>query len=147
MEIIFKDDTNNLFGSTKALGIGKRKPNLIYGKKLRELRENAGYTIEQLANKFKMKTFDLERLEDQKQTLTDKIYEKYKKEFNVEKEYFFDLDLETLILSVEGYTLKSFETGEECKKVFSNIMKKYFKAVKEGKSYIEIDFSDLSKYE
>lgn len=140
MEVIFKEAKGNLFGSTKVIGIGKRQPKLIYGQKAKELRENAGLTIDELASKFKMKPFDIERLEEQKQSLTDKIYEKYHKEFNVEKEYFFDLDLETLILSGEGHILKSFETSEECRKAYNDIMEDYFNAVANKDKYIVVEF-------
>lgn len=140
MEIIFKDEKNTLFGSTKLLGIGKRQPKLIYGEQAKKLREDAGLSIEELASEFKMKPFDLGRLEEQKQALTDKVYEKYKKKFNVEKDYFFDLDLETLILSAEGHILKSFETGEECRKAFETVQDMYFEALQKGKNYIFIKF-------
>lgn len=142
MEIIIKDENGTLFGSTKIIGIGKRQPNLIYGEKAKELREKAGLTIDELASEFKMKSFDLERLEEQKQSLTDKVFEKYKKKFNVEKEYFFDLDLETLILSGEGHILKSFNTSEECKKAFNKIMEEYFKALDTGINCLVIDDFD-----
>lgn len=145
MEIIFKEEKKRLFGSTKIIGIGKRQPKLIYGEQMKKLREEAGFTIEELASKFKMKTFDLERLEEQKQTLTDKIFEKYKKEFNVDKEYFFDLDLETLILSSEGHILKSFNTSDECKKVYEEIMNDYFNSYKDGKTSIEVDFEKIGR--
>lgn len=143
MEIIFKDEKNTLFGSTKLLGIGKRQPKLIYGEQSKKLRENAGLSIEELANEFKMKPFDLGRLEDQEQSLTDKVFEKYKKKFNVEKEYFFDLDLETLILSAEGHILKSFETGEECREAFDYIQEQYHKALELNIDKLVIDFSNF----
>ena len=66
--------------------------------------------------------------------------------FDVNKDYFFDLDLETLILSSEGHILKSFETSEECSNVFKKVMDEYYKALENGKSFIRIDFNDLSKY-
>lgn len=141
MEIIYKEENGTLFGSTKALGIGKRKPELIYGTKAKELREKAGLSIEELAIEFKMKPFDLERLEDQKQSLTDKVYEKYKNKFNVEKEYFFDLDLETLILTAEGHVIKSFETGKECREYFDSIMEDYIVALKDNLTFIVVDFT------
>lgn len=141
MEIIFKEQNGTLNGSTRMLGIGKRQPNLIYGIKAKELREKAGLTIEELASEFKMKPFDLERLEEQKQELSNKIYEKYKNKFNVEKEYFFDLELKTLILIAEGHVVKSFSTEEECEKYYAKVMDKYYDALHNGKNYIEIDFS------
>ncbi len=139
MEIIYKEENGTLFGSTKALGIGKRRPELIYGTKAKELRENAGLTIEELATEFKMKPFDLERLEEQKQSLTDKVYEKYKNKFNVEKEYFFDLDLETLILTAEGHIIKSFKTGKECREYYNEVMETYFEALDTGIDKLIID--------
>lgn len=140
MEIIFKEENGKLFGSTKIIGIGKRQPKLIYGEQAKKLREEANLTIEDLAKEFKMNAFDLQRLEEQKQSLTDKVYNKYKKKFNVEKEYFFDLDLETLILSGEGHILKSFETSEQCKKIYDNIIEQYMEAYKQGKTSIEVIF-------
>lgn len=145
MEIIFKEENKKLFGSTKIIGIGKRQPKLIYGEQMKKLREKENLTIEELAKELKMNAFDLQRLEDQKQTLTDKIYEKYKKKFNVDKEYFFDLDLETLILSGESHVLKSFETSEECKKVFNEIMHDYFEAIINGHPSLVIDFSNIGR--
>ena len=139
MEIIYKEENGTLFGSTKALGIGKRRPELIYGTKAKELRKNAGLTIEELATEFKMKPFDLERLEAQKQSLTDKVYEKYKNKFNVEKEYFFDLDLETLILTAEGHIIKSFKTGKECREYYNEVMETYFEALDTGIDKLIID--------
>lgn len=145
MEIIFKEEKKRLFGSTKIIGIGKRQPKLIYGEQMKKLREEAGFTIEELATKFRMKPFDIERLEEQKQSLTDKIYEKYKKEFNVEREFFFDLDLETLILNGEGHILKSFNTSDECKKIYEEIMNDYFEAVKNNRPALVVDFSNIER--
>lgn len=141
MEIIFKEENGKLFGSTKIIGVGKRQPKLIYGEQAKKLREEANLSIEDLAKEFKMTAFDLQRLEEQKQSLTDKVYNKYKKKFNIEKEYFFDLDLETLILSGEGHILKSFETSEECKKEYDNIIEQYMEAYKQGKTSIEVIFN------
>ena len=145
MKIIFKEENGKLFGSTNVIGIGKRQPKLIYGEQMKKLREEAGFTIDELATKFRMKPFDIERLEEQKQTLTDKIYEKYKKEFNVEREYFFDLDLETLILNGEGHILKSFNSSDECKKVYEEIMNDYFDAVKNNRPALVVDFSKIER--
>lgn len=145
MEIIYKEENEKLFGSTKFLGIGKRKPNLIYGIKAKELREKSKLTIEELARKFKMKPFEIERIENQKQPLTEKIFNKYIEEFGINKEYFFDLDLETLILNSEGHVLKSFETSIECKKVFNKIMDNYFEAVKNNKTNIEVNFANIER--
>ena len=92
-----------------------------------------------------MSEFDLQRLEEQKQTLTDKVYEKYKKKFNVEKEYFFDLDLETLILSGEGHVLKSFETSEDCRDEYNRIMYRYFEAIKHDEKIYILDFEEMER--
>lgn len=143
MEIIYVEEKGRLFGSTKAIGIGKRKPELIYGKKAKELRENAKLSIEDLANNFKMKSFDIERIEEQKQALTDKVYEKYKKEFGVDREYFFDLDLETLLVTLEGHVIKTFETSEECLKTFKEIQEAYNNALKE-KCNLKLDFETMT---
>lgn len=144
-QIIFKEENGNLFGSTNIIGIGKRKPNLIYGEQAKKLREKADLTIEELAKELKINEFDLQRLEEQKQTLTDKVYEKYKKKFNVEKEYFFDLDLETLILSGEGHVLKSFETSEDCKFEYNRIMNEYFEALKNNETIFILDFERMER--
>lgn len=141
MEIIFKSENGNLFGSTKSVGIGRKKPELIYGKKAKELREKANMTVEDLAKEFEVRTNIISKIENQQMALDDKMYNKYKTKFNVKKEYFFDLDLDTLILAIEGYTLKSFNTSEECKIYFDKLMDKYFNEAKKGKTYIEIDFS------
>ena len=95
MEIIFKEQNGKLFGSTKALGIGKRKPELMYGKKLKELRENAKLTIEQLAKEFKIDKSLIKNMEEQKASMDERTCKLYCEKFNVTKEYFFDLDLET----------------------------------------------------
>ncbi len=142
MEIIYKEENGKLFGSTNAIGIGKRKPKLIYGMKARELRENAKLSIDDLAEKFKMKSFDIERIEEQKQALTDKVYDKYKKEFNVDREYFFDLDLETLIVTLEGHVIKSFDNGAECEKTFEEIKEAYETALRE-KCNLKLDFENM----
>lgn len=142
MKIIYKEQNGKLFGTTDAIGIGKKQPALIYGAKAKELRENAKLSVEDLANKFKMKAFDIERIEEQKQALTDKVYEKYKKEFNVDREYFFDLDLETMIVTLEGHVIKTFDTGEECLKAFKKIQDSYEQALKEHCN-IKLDFENM----
>lgn len=145
MEIIFKDENKVLFGSTKAIGIGKRKPNLIYGSKAKELREKANISIEDLAKEFDVRDNVIKKIESQQMALDEKMFEKYKEKFNVEKEYFFDLDLETLIVSIEGYTLKRFDTNEECKRVFNYLMEGYDRAIINNVDKIFIDFSILDK--
>lgn len=146
MKIIIKEENEKLFGVTELLGIGKRQPKLIYGIKAKQLRENANLTIEQLAKELDIRPNIINKIENQQMSLDEKIYNKYMEKFDVNKDYFFDLDLETLILSSEGHILKSFETSEECSNVFKKVMDEYYKALENGKSFIRIDFNDLSKY-
>lgn len=140
MEIIFKEENGKLFGSTKFIGIGKRQPKLIYGEQAKKLREQAGLTIEQLANEFKENYKMISEIEEQKRTFNEKMFKKYKDKFGVEKEYFFDLDLETLILSAEGHIIKSFNNSSECLKKYNEVMEDYFNAYEDGKTSIKIDF-------
>ncbi|MBQ7030821.1 MAG: helix-turn-helix transcriptional regulator [Bacilli bacterium] len=140
MEIIYVEENGKLFGSTKALGIGKRQPELIYGKQARRLRETAGLTIDELANEFKMKSVDLERLENQRQALTEKIFEKYSKKFDVKKEYFFETDLETLLLTAEGHVIKNFKSGAECLNEFNKLKEQYFECLN-NKTKLIIDYT------
>ena len=146
MEIIIKEENKKLFGSTTKLGIGKRQPKLIYGEKLKEVREKADISIEELAKEFDVRTNVINKIETQQMTLKDDMFKKYVDKFGIDKEYIFDLDLETLILSDDGHILKSFETSEECNKVYRNIMKEYEEALESGKSFIKVDFNDLTKY-
>ena len=62
-------------------------------------------------------------------------------ELLIEEASFFDLDLETLILTCEGHIIKSFDTSEECKKVYDEIMEDYFNAVENKEKYIIVDFN------
>lgn len=140
MEIIFKEENKKLFGSTKIVGIGKRQPKLIYGNKAKELREKSLLSVDGLALEFGVKPSVIQKIENQTASLNEKICQKYSDKFNVTKEYFFDLDLETLILNGEGHILKSFENGTECLKKFNAIMEEYYKALSENKKYIEIEF-------
>ena len=75
--------------------------------------------------------------------LEPKMCNKYTDKFNVTKEYFFDLELETLILSAEGHILKSFETGEECREAFEYIQEQYYKAMELNVDKLGIDFSNF----
>ena len=141
MEIIFKEENGKLFGSTNVIGIGKRQPNLIYGEQAKKLREKAGLSTVELANKFKENEKTIVDVEEQKRSLSDKLFKKYADEFGVDKEYFFDLDLETLILSGEGHIIKSFDNSEECLKVFKEIMEEYDNAIVNKDKYIIVDFA------
>ena len=141
MEIIFKEENGKLAGSTKIIGIGKRKPILIYGEQARKLREKCSLSIDTLAKDFEVKPNVIQKLEEQRISLTDKLFEKYKSKFGIEKEYFFDLDLETLILTGEGHIIKSFDTSLDCKKAYDEIMEDYFNAIENKEKYIIVDFN------
>ena len=143
MEIIFKEENDKLFGSTKIIGIGKRPPKLIYGQKAKELREKAKLDIESLAKELDVRGNVIRKLESQEIQFDEKLCNKYIDKFNITKDYFFDLDLETLILNGDGHLLKSFETSEECSKVYDKLMNDYFKSIEKGKDRIIIDFSNL----
>lgn len=141
MEIIFKEEKGTLFGSTKIIGIGKRQPKLIYGDQAKKLREKSLLSIEGLAKEFDIKPNIIQKIEEQKISLNEKLFEKYKNKFNVEKDYFFDLDLETLILSGEGHIIKSFLTSIECRNVYNEIMEDYFNAIDNKEKFIIVDFN------
>ena len=113
----------------------------IYGEQAKKLRERKGLSTKELADKFKENEKTITEVENQKKSLNDKLFKKYSEEFGVEKDYFFDLDLETLIITAEGHIIKSFDNSKECKETFDTIMEQYFKAVDEGKTYIIVDFS------
>ena len=98
-------------------------------------------TISQLANEFNVKENIITRLENQKISLDEKMCNKYLEKFNITKEYFFDLDLETLILSGEGHIIKSFDNSKDCLKEFNEIMELYKNAVESNEKYITIDFA------
>jgi len=141
MEIIFKEENGKLFGSTNTIGIGKRQPKLIYGEQAKKLRENANMTISQLANEFNVKENVITKLESQKISLDEKMCNKYLDKFNITKEYFFDLDLETLILSGEGHIIKTFDNSKECLETFNGIIEEYENAIDNKDKYIIVDFT------
>ena len=141
MKIIFKEENGKLFGSTDIIGVGKKQPKLIYGEQAKKLRENANLTVEQLANEFSVRPNIITKIEKQQMALEPKMCNKYTDKFNVTKEYFFDLELETLILSGEGHIIKSFNSSDECKKAYDDIMKRYFNALNNGENYILVDFT------
>ena len=145
MEIIFKEENGKLFGSTKMIGIGKRQPNLIYGSQAKKLREESHLTVEQLAEELNVKVNAINKLENQKISFDEKLFNKYADKFNVTKEYFFDLDLETLILTSEGHVIKSFDKSHECLKFFDEIMEDYFNAIENKDKYIIIDLTKKDK--
>ena len=143
MEIIFKEQNGKLFGSTPMIGIGKRQPALIYGEKAKELRENAKLSTSELAKELNMKETEIKLIEQQKRALDDKAFKKYSEKFNVEKEYFFDLDLETLILTADGHIIKSYETSEECLKAYNELMDRYFTDLANDQDIMLIDFEEV----
>lgn len=145
MEIIFKEENGKLFGSTNAIGIGKRQPKLIYGEQAKKLREQAGFSTIELANKFKENEKTILDIENQKKSLNDKLFKKYHDEFGVDKEYFFDLDLETLILSGEGHIIKTFNSSKECLETFNDIIEEYENAIYNKDKYIIVDFTKQIK--
>ena len=141
MEIIFKEEKGNLFGSTDIIGIGKRQPKLIYGIKAKELREKAGLTIEELALEFSVKPNLIRKIENHSAPFEAKILNKYLEKFNADVSDFSDHDLETLILSSSGNILKSFNSSKECREYFNDIMEDYFNAIANKEKYIIVDFS------
>lgn len=141
MEIIFKEEKGNLFGSTKTLGIGKRQPKLIYGEQAKKLREEANITIDALAKEFETRSNVITKIENQSIALDEKMCKKYMDKFNVSKDYFFDLDLETLILTGEGHIIKSFDSSKECREAFNDLMEYYANAVENKDKNIIVDFT------
>ncbi len=139
MEIIFKEQNGKLFGSTNMLGIGKKQPKLIYGEQAKKLREQEGMTTLALAAEFGVKETAIRKIEEQRAALEEKMFEKYKNKFGVEKEYFFDLDLERLILTAEGHVIKEYATSEECSKVFDELMQDYFAAIENKDKYFFVE--------
>lgn len=142
MKIIVIEENGKLFGETEMIGIGVRKPKLIYGEKVKNLRESSNMTIEGLAKEFEVRPNVINKIEEQKASLDSKMLDKYIEKFKITKEYLFDLDLECLILSIQGNVLATFETSDECKRVYSLIKQKYFEAIKESKNYILVDFNE-----
>ena len=122
--IVIQED-GNFFGETKVLGIGNAKPELKYGKVARKLRMDAGISVQELSKEFSIKADLICKMEDQEKGMTEEIMKKYCDKFNVKKEDFFDLNTARLILGDNGVVLKTFDTAEECKKVFEKIMEDY----------------------
>ena len=129
MMIVIQED-GNYFGETKVLGIGNAKPELKYGKVAKELREKEGLSIEDLSKEFSIKAKLIEDMEAQTKGMSEEIMAKYCKRFGVQKEYFFDTNTARLILGDGGVVLKTFDTAEECKKVFDKIMEDYLDTYK-----------------
>lgn len=143
--IVIQED-GNYFGETKVLGIGNAKPELKYGKMAKKLREEANLSIEDLSKEFSIKAKLIEDMEAQTKGMTEEIMKKYCDKFNVEKEYFFDTNTARLILGDGGVVLKTFETADECKKVFDKLMEDYIKSVTtENVELLPIDFREEVK--
>ena len=143
--IVIQED-GNFFGETKILGIGNAKPELKYGKVAKELREDAGYSIEELSKKFSIKAKLIEDMEEQTKGMTEEIMSKYIEEFGVKKEDFFDTNTARLILGDGGVVLKTFDTAEECKKVFDELMETYLKAeTNDNITLMPIDFRKVGE--
>lgn len=143
MEINYITQDGTLFGTTKILGIGKRKPNLVYGIKAKELREKANISVEELSKEFGIKKDLILGIEDTKKAMTDKVMEMYMEKFKVPKEHFFDLDLEVYICADNGTILKEYSNSEECKREFDKYKEGFVNCVENGKpdTSIFIDFS------
>lgn len=122
--IVIQED-GNYFGETRILGIGNAKPELKYGKVAKKLREDANITVEELSKEFSIKADLICKMEDQEKGMTEDIMKKYCEKFKVKKEDFFDTNTARLILGENGVVLKTFDTAEECKKIFNEIMLSY----------------------
>jgi transcriptional regulator with XRE-family HTH domain len=145
MEILFISEDGNLFGKTSYIGIGKRRPKQIYGEKAKELREKAGLSIEELAKEFKLQVKYLEGIEKQEKGMTENNMQKYIEKFGVEREYFFDIDLETLILGDNGMVLKTFENSKDCKGAYKMLLEEFAKRKDNSIKNIDlfVDFRDV----
>lgn len=143
MEIIYSEEHGKLFGTTNLIGIGKRQPKLIYGEQAKKLREEKGLSTLELSKEFDVRENVIIKLENQTISLDEKLLRKYMLKFGVNKDYFFDLDLETLILVSDGHIVKEFDTSEKCKKAFDDLQQKYFEGLRNNAKYIEIDFSKM----
>jgi transcriptional regulator with XRE-family HTH domain len=145
MMIVIQED-GNYFGETRVLGIGNAKPELKYGKVAKKLREDAGLSVEELSKEFSIKAKLIEEMEAQTKGMTEEIMAKYCEKFNVKKEDFFDTNTARLILGEGGVVLKTFDTAEECKKVFDKLMEDYLKAEQdENVELLPIDFRKVGE--
>jgi transcriptional regulator with XRE-family HTH domain len=143
--IVIQED-GNYFGETKVLGIGNAKPELKYGKVAKKLREDANITVEELSKEFSIKAKLIEEMEAQTKGMTEDIMKKYCEKFNVKKEDFFDTNTARLILGEGGVVLKTFDTAEECKKVFEELMENYINAeTNDYMTLMPIDFRKVGE--
>ena len=145
MEILFISEDGNLFGKTSFLGLGKRKPKQIYGIKAKELREKANISLEDLAKEFNIKPNYLQGIEEQTKGMTESNMKKYMDKFGVEKEFFFDIDLETMILGDNGMVLKSFSNSKDCKGAYNMLLQEFEKRKDNSVKNLDlfVDFRDI----
>lgn len=145
MEILFISEDGNLFGKTSYLGVGRRKPKQIYGEQAKKLREKAGISIEELAKEFKLQVKYLDGIEKQEKGLTEANMQKYLEKFNVEREYFFDTDLETMILGDNGMVLKTFSNSKDCKGAYKMLLEEFEKRKDNSVKNLDlfVDFRDI----
>lgn len=145
MEILFIGEDGNLFGKTSYLGIGRRRPKQIYGIKCKELREKAGISLEELAKEFKLQVKYLDSIEKQEKGLTENNIQKYMDKFKVEREFFFDTDLETMILGDNGMVLKTFDSSKDCIGAYKMLLEEFEKRKDNSVKNIDlfVDFRDI----
>ena len=145
MEILFIGEDGNLFGKTSYLGLGRRQPEKIYGKKAQELREKANISLEDMAKELDIRPNQLKAIEKQEKGMTEKQMQHYMDKFNVEKEFFFDVDLEVLILSDRGMVLKTFDNSKHCKEAYEMLLEEFAKRKDESVKNLDmfIDFRDV----
>jgi transcriptional regulator with XRE-family HTH domain len=145
MEILFIGEDGNLFGKTSYLGIGRRRPKQIYGIKCKELREKAGISLEELAKEFKLQVKYLDSIEKQEKGLTENNIQKYMDKFKVEREFFFDTDLETMILGDNGMVLKTFDNSKDCIGAYKMLLEEFEKRKDNSVKNIDlfVDFRDI----
>lgn len=141
--IVIQED-GNFFGETKVLGIGNAKPELKYGKVAKKLREDAGLSVEDLSKELSIKAKLIEEMEAQTKGMTEDVMSRYCDKFNVKKEDFFDTNTARLILGDGGVVLKTYETAEECKKAFEDIMMRYL-SDKEQEEDTLVDFRKVGE--
>lgn len=141
--IVIQED-GNFFGETKVLGIGNAKPELKYGKVAKKLREDANLSVEDLSKELSIKAKLIEEMEAQTKGMTEDTMARYCEKFNVKKEDFFDINTARLILGDNGVILKTFDTAEECKKVFERIMTEYFGFKEKNLEYL-VDFREVGE--
>lgn len=143
MEIKYVSQDGAMFGTTKFLALGKRKPELVYGTQAKKLREDAGITVEDLSKELSIKKDLIEGIEATKKGMTEDVMARYCEKFGVEKEYFFDTELEVYICNDTGNIVKGFESPEECKKQYNFLKEAFLEGCKEDvKNYsMFVDFS------